>query len=216
MPTSRRYATGIDWLITEGAMQKRENACIHEHEVSRKMASVMEALEYVVVLASSTDIELVATIKEATKKANKPLYINGGYMNRTMQIFTKREAKMSKGHFEFHPKFVKLDDPKHPTMRKNGFVLITEVNQLPLVKDICNILDLGEVLFFFSSWEGYYKDPAQVAINPRYKEFRDNFTNVIDIHTSGYACQETIQKSDRHRSIPKKPSLFTRKRTFPL
>lgn len=193
-PTLRRYATDIDVLITEGTMLKREDECIHENEVSRRMASVMDAFRYVVVLASSTDIERLAAIKEAAKRANKPLYINGGYMNRTMKIFTEREAQISKGLFEFHPKFVKIDDPKLPTMRKNGFVLISGVNQLPQVNEICHGLDSNDVLFIYSSWDGYYKDPAQVAINPRYKAFRDAFTNVIDIHTSGHASKETIHK----------------------
>lgn len=175
-------------------MLKREDECIHENEVSRRMASVMDAFRYVVVLASSTDIERLAAIKEAAKRANKSLYINGGYMNRTMKIFTEREAQISRGLFEFHPKFVKIDDPKLPTMRKNGFVLISGVNQLPQVNEICHGLDSNDVLFIYSSWDGYYKDPAQVAINPRYKAFRDAFTNVIDIHTSGHASKETIHK----------------------
>ena len=193
-PTLRRYATDIDVLITEGTMLKRDDECIHELEVSRRMASVMEAFRYVVVLASSTDIERLAAIKEAARCANKPLLINGGYMNRTMKIFTEREAQISKGLFEFRPRFVKPNDHKLPAMRKKGFVLITGVNQLAQVKDICEGLNPNDVLFVYSSWDGYYKDPAQVAINPRYKEFREAFTNVIDIHTSGHASRETIHK----------------------
>lgn len=194
IPTLKRYATDIDVLITEGTMLKRDDECIHEHEVSRRMASVMDAFKYVVILASSTDIERLAAIKEAAKHANKSLYINGGYMNRTMKIFTERESEISKGLFEFHPKFVKFDDPKLPVMRKRGFVLISGVNQLAQVEEICQGLNQNDVLFIYSSWDGYYKDPAQVAINPRYKAFRDAFTNVIDIHTSGHASKETIHK----------------------
>lgn len=194
IPTLKRYATNIDVLITEGTMLKRDDECIHEHEVSRRMASVMDAFKYVVVLASSTDIERLAAIKEAAKRANKPLYINGGYMNRTMKIFSEREAQISKGLFEFHPRFVKFDDPKLPTMRKRGFVLISGTNQLAQVEEICQGLNQNDVLLIYSSWDGYYKDPAQVAINPRYKAFREAFTNVIDIHTPGHASKETIRK----------------------
>lgn len=194
LPTLKRYATNIDVLITEGTMLKHDDVCIHEHEVSRRMASVMDAFKYVVVLASSTDIERLAAIKEAAKHANKPLFINGGYMNRTMKIFTERETEISKGLFDFHPKFVKMDDPKLPSMRKRGFVLISGVNQLAQVENLCEGLNPNDVLFIYSSWDGYYKDPEQVAINPRYKAFREAFTNVIDIHTSGHASKETIQK----------------------
>lgn len=194
MPTFRRYATDIDVLITEGTMLNRDDECIHEHEVSRRMASVMDAFKYVVVLASSTDIERLAAVKEAAKRANKPLYINGGYMNRTMKIFTEREGKLSKGLFEFHPRYVKTDDSKLPVMRKNGFVLISGVNQLAQVKEICRGLNANDVLLIYSSWDGYYKDAAQIALNPLYKEFREAFSNVVDIHTSGHASRETIRK----------------------
>ena len=126
--------------------------------------------------------------------ANKPLYINGGYMNRTMKIFTEREGKLSKGLFEFHPRYVKTDDSKLPVMRKNGFVLISGVNQLAQVKEICRGLNANDVLLIYSSWDGYYKDAAQIALNPLYKEFREAFSNVVDIHTSGHASRETIRK----------------------
>ncbi len=136
----------------------------------------------------------VEGIKDTAKTADTLLYINGGYMSQTMKIFTEREAQISKGLFEFHPKFVRFDDPKLPTMRKRGFVLISGVNQLAQVEDICQGLNPNDVLFIYSSWDGYYKDPAQVALNPRYKAFREAFTNVIDIHTSGHASKETIHK----------------------
>jgi ribonuclease J len=197
IPTLRRYATDIDILITEGTMLSRDDECIHEREVSRRMASVMDAFKYVVVLASATDIERLASIKEAAKKARKDLYICSGYMKRTMQIFTRREAEASKGLFSFHPKYVgykNAEIPALPTMRKKGFVLISGVMQQAFALDLCEELDPSEVLFIYSSWDGYYKDPEQVKVNPRYKMFRDAFQNVVDIHTSGHADRKTIKQ----------------------
>ena len=197
IPTLRQYATDIDVLITEGTMLGRDDECIHEREVSRKMAGVMDAFKYVVVLASATDIERLASIKEAAKKARKDLYICSGFMKRTMRIFTRREAKASKGLFAFHPKYVGYKDteiPALPTMRKKGFVLISGVMQQAFVKELCEGLDPSEVLFIYSSWDGYYNDPEQVKVNPRYKLFRDAFQNVVDIHTSGHADRKTIKQ----------------------
>ena len=194
IPTLKRYATDIDVLITEGTMLKRDDECIHERVVSRKMASVMDAFKYVVVLASATDIERLAAIKEAAKKAHKDLYICGGYMKRTMRIFTRREAEASKGLFAFHPKYVSYDDKKIPAMQKKGFVLVAGVMQRAFVEDLCEDLDPSEVLFIYSSWDGYYKDPELVKENPRYKLFRDAFHNVVDIHTSGHADRKTIKE----------------------
>lgn len=195
VPTLKRYATNIDVLITEGTMLKREDECIHEYEVSRRMASVMDAFKYVVVLASATDIERLASIKEAAKKARKDLYICSGYMKRTMQIFTRREAEASKGLFAFSPKFVGYEDSKIPAMQKKGFVLVTGVIHQAFVEELCKNVDSSEVLLIYSSWDGYYKDPEQVKVNPRYKLFRDGFQNIVDIHTSGHADRKTIYKA---------------------
>ena len=195
VPTLKRYATNIDVLITEGTMLKREDECIHEYEVSRRMASVMDAFKYVVVLASATDIERLASIKEAAKKAHKDLYICSGYMKRAMQIFTRREAEASKGLFAFSPKFVGYEDSKIPAMQKKGFVLVTGVTHQAFVEKLCKNVDSSEVLLIYSSWDGYYKDPEQVKVNPRYKLFRDAFQNVVDIHTSGHADRKTIYKA---------------------
>lgn len=194
IPTLRRYATDIDILITEGTMLSRDDECIHEREVSRKMAGVMDAFKYVVVLASATDIERLASIKEAAKNARKDLYICSGYMKRTIQIFTHREAETSNGLFAFRPKYVGYEDAKIPAMQKKGFVLVTGVTHQAFVEKLCENLDPSEVLLIYSSWDGYYKDPEQVKVNPRYKMFRDAFQNVVDIHTSGHADRKTIKQ----------------------
>lgn len=194
MPTLKCYATNIDVLITEGTMLSRDDECIHEREVSRRMASVMDAFKYVVVLASATDIERLASIKEAAKKVRKDMYICSGYMRRTMQIFSRCEAETSKGLFEFHPKFVGHDNVKIPAMQKKGFVLVTGVTHQAFVEELCAGLDPSEVLLIYSSWDGYYKDSEQVKVNPLYKMFREAFPNVVDIHTSGHADRKTIKK----------------------
>ena len=193
MPTIKHYATDIDVLITEGTMLDRHDECIHERDVSRKMAKVMEAFKYVVVLTSSTDIERLASIKQAAHSAKKDYYISNRFMRKTMSIFTGREASVSKGLFDFHPKFVK-SGVHSSTMQKRGFVFIATAAQLANVQYICDGLDPSEVVLIYSTWDGYYKDPEQVKANPRYKYFHDAFDNVVDIHTSGHADRETLAR----------------------
>ena len=115
-------------------------------------------------------------------------------MKRTMSIFTQRESKVSKGLFKFHPRFANQDKAKIDYMRKKGFVLIAGVNNLAFTQILCQDLDPAEIILIYSSWDGYYKDPAQIAINPNYKYFRDAYQNVIDIHTPGHADRKTIEK----------------------
>ena len=191
-PTLKKYATDIDVLITEGTMLKRTDKCIHEHEVSMKMASVMNAFKYVFVLASATDIERLATVKEAAKQAQKPLCIWSLFMKKTMEFFTQREAKLSSGLFDFKPLFFSYK--MFNKLKRGGFVMVVGTSKKDDVSELIEKLPQEDTLLIYSSWDGYYKNPEQVMVNSAYKEFRDMFYNVVDIHTSGHADRQTIEK----------------------
>lgn len=192
MDVMKIYATNIDVLITEGTMLGRADECIHERVVSQKMSCVMGAFKYVFVLASSTDIERLASIKEATKKAGKSLYVCSGMMRDMMRLFTERESKISKGLFDFHPRFYN-EGRSMDSLKKNGFVMVVGVGQKDRVYMMKSELPEEETLLVYSSWDGYYKDPEQVKVNPGYLRFREQFHNVVDIHTSGHADRQTIK-----------------------
>ena len=188
----RTYAKDIDVLITEGTNLKKPETCIHEREVSSRMAHVMRAFKYVFVLASSTDIDRLATIKKAARSVHKNLYVNSAYMKETMRIFTECEANVANGLYKFHPRFA--TENSFDKMKREGFVLVTGVSKMTDVKSMCEHLPDNETVLIYSSWDGYYKTPEQVKVNPMYKMFRDSFNNVVDIHTSGHADRDTIKK----------------------
>lgn len=191
-PMLRRYATDIDVLITEGTMLKRKDKCIHECEVSRKMASVMQAFKYVFVLASATDIERLASIKMAAENANKPLCILSLFMKRTMEFFTERQSSLSRGLFSFAPLF--YTDKQYGKLKRRGFVMVVGISRADRIKELLDKLPQEETLLIYSTWDGYYKNAEQVKANSKYKEFREMFHNVVDIHTSGHADKATIKK----------------------
>lgn len=191
-PMLRRYATDIDVLITEGTMLKRKDKCIHEYEVSRKMESVMQAFKYVFVLASATDIERLASIKVAAENANKPLCILSLFMKRTMEFFTERESSLSHGLFSFAP--LCYTDKLYGKLKRRGFTMVVGTSQADRIKELLDKLPQEETLLIYSSWDGYYKNAEQVKANSKYKEFREMFYNVVDIHTSGHADKATIRK----------------------
>lgn len=192
LPMLRRYATDIDVLITEGTMLKREDKCIHECEVSRKMESVMQAFKYVFVLASATDIERLASIKVAAENANKPLCILSLFMKRTMEFFTERQSSLSRGLFSFAPLY--YTDKLYGKLKRGGFAMVVGTSQTDRIKKLLDKLPQEETLLIYSSWDGYYKNAEQVKANSKYKEFREMFYNVVDIHTSGHADKVTIRK----------------------
>jgi ribonuclease J len=79
-------------------------------------------------------------------------------------------------------------------MKKKGFVLVSGTSHLSRVAEMLKELPADETILIYSSWEGYYTIPEQVEVNPGYKNFRELFSNVVDIHTSGHADKATIQK----------------------
>ena len=83
-PTLKKYATHIDILITEGTMLNRQDECIHESRVANKMANVMQAFKYIFVLASATDIERLASIKNASIEAKKTIFVFSKFLVSTM------------------------------------------------------------------------------------------------------------------------------------
>ena len=72
--------------------------------------------------------------------------------------------------------------------------MVASTSQIERVRDLIWKLPQEETLLVYSSWDGYYKIPEQVQANSKYKEFRDMFHNVVDIHTSGHADRLTIEK----------------------
>lgn len=156
------------------------------------MANVMKAFKYVFVLASATDIERLASIKNAALEAKKTLYVCSKFMSSTMKFFTERESELSHGLFNFSPRMLRFNGLER--IKKKGFVLVAGTSQIARVEKLLKELPVEETLLIYSSWEGYYTIPEQIAANPSYKKFRELFCNVVDIHTSGHADKTTIRK----------------------
>ena len=122
----------------------------------------------------------------------KTLYVCSKFIASTMKFFTERESEQTHGLFSFSPRMLRLNGLER--MKKKGFVLVVGTSQISRVEELIKELPIEETLLVYSSWEGYYTIPEQVAANPGYKNFRELFCNVIDIHTSGHADKTTIRK----------------------
>ncbi len=173
-------------------MLKRDDECIHEREVSKQMANIISKYKYVFVLASATDIERLATIKEAAKETGRDLYVWSMFLRKTMDFFTRREGKQSRGLFSFSP--TNYNDFTRRKAEQKGMVMIVGVSQKDRISNLLTKLPQEETVLIYSIWDGYYKDPGQIKTDPRYKEFRNIFRNVVDLHTPGHADRKTIMK----------------------
>ncbi len=161
-------------------------------KIHRGLDQIGGCITYVFVLSSATDIERPAAIKEAAKDANKPLYIWSLFLKKTMEFFTEREAKLSRGLFSFSP--LLYSGRFYRKILRTGIVMVVGTSQINRISELLHKIPQEETLLIYSSWDGYYKDPEQIKANPRYKEFHTMFHNVVDIHTSGHADRQTIKK----------------------
>lgn len=192
LPTLKCYARNIDVLVTEGTMLSHEDIrCVHESKIARQMAKQMKNYDYVFVLSSATDIDRLATIKNASAYAGKRMLICGKFQYEMMKLFSKREATISHGLYLFKPEYYKSKGLKY--WKEKGFVLLVGASHFDRTKEIYDNLDPTKCLLIYSSWDGYYKLPEQIEINDSYKKIRELFTNCIDIHTPGHADRKTIE-----------------------
>ena len=189
--TLETFARDIDTLIIEGTMLGRDEQCYTEAAISKRMQFVMKAFKNIFVLVSSTDIERLVSVKNAALKAKGGYKLDkrAGYMSWTMTYATQTFGK-NYSMMNFDVKYVNLMG----RLPSTGFVIPVNVSQMEMVHSALQRLNPSESLLIYSSWDGYYKDPEQVAINPRYKQFRDMFDNVVDLHTSGHADRNTLAR----------------------
>ena len=189
--TLETFARDIDTLIIEGTMLGRDEQCYTEAAISKRMQFVMKAFKNIFVLVSSTDIERLVSVKDAALKAKGGYKLDkrAGYMSWTMTYATQTFGK-NYSMMNFDVKYVDLMG----RLPSTGFVIPVNVSQMEMVHSALQRLNPSESLLIYSSWDGYYKDPEQVAINPRYKQFRDMFDNVVDLHTSGHADRNTLAR----------------------
>lgn len=188
----RAYATNIDTLIIEGTMLSQDKVNITEKEVSDKMSHMMKAFKYVFVLCSATDIDRLAAVQRACELADKRLYVDSQFMQKTMEIFTRRMG-IKRKLFHFEPTLYRGLNATS-TLKKEGFVMALGASAYHKAKMLRDSLDPSETLLIYSNWDGYYKIPEQVEHNKSYKAFRDLFPNVVDIHTSGHADRTTLKQ----------------------
>lgn len=209
----------VDVVITEGTMLKRNQTITTEDDVRRQMVDVMKNHKYVFVLTSSLNIDRLSSAALAAKECNKPFTACSSMMLRSIKGYMEAMPDKFGEHVTFYP-FVdkKFDtglyddvvkegvacgldklDATHNKMRRfenwvkqAGFVQCIGIGQLEKVRETLALYNPKECALIYSMWQGYYKIPVQVRLNPKYQEFREMFKYVYDIHTSGHADPATI------------------------
>lgn len=178
----RRYVGQVDVLITEGTNLGRSKAnAVTEHDLSRQAAEYLKRWKNVFVLCSSTNIDRLAGLYAAAKRARKP-FICDGYQADILRTVTGYGGKRSSLYDFSH--VLTYGDNLLPLMREKGFCIPVRVNDR--FHSIMGCFPKEESILLYSMWAGYQER------DPKLKQFVSEY-HWEYFHTSGHASKTQLQ-----------------------
>lgn len=178
----RRYVGQVDVLITEGTNLGRSKAnAVTEHDLSRQAAEYLKRWKNVFVLCSSTNIDRLAGLYAAAKRARKP-FICDGYQSDILRTVTGYGGKRSSLYDFSH--VLTYGDNLLPLMREKGFCMPVRANDR--FHGIMSHFQKEESILLYSMWFGYQEN------NLKLKQFINEY-HWEYFHTSGHASKEQLQ-----------------------
>lgn len=195
----RTYIGQVDILIIEGTMLNRNKETIlTETALSHQAAELMKKHKYVFVHCSSTDMERLASFKNATRamSPHRPILADD-YQKEILNLYSASAGKKKSSCFKFGTIYTykNSNNTLKEWMLKNGFTMFIRANKKfhLLLDQILTLLPNGEEpLLIYSLWDGYLnRDDTK---NGEYIKLQERFTNVKHLHTSGHATTEMLRK----------------------
>ncbi|MCC5911902.1 MAG: hypothetical protein JJT76_15905 [Clostridiaceae bacterium] len=208
----------IDLLMVEGTMMNRMKEQVEtEEEIEGKAYDFIKSkANPVFVLQSSTNIDRLVSMYRAAKKSRRMFVIDIF----TAHIVSQLDNSIPKpGQF----KDIRVFYPYHLTQRMfqepGGDILMKEFNRYwisrkelsqrknycmlirdSMLSDLQHIENLKESGFIYSIWSGYKRQERMAKILNYAKSIN---MEIMDIHTSGHACIDSLQRII-HGNRPKK------------
>lgn len=196
--TIQKYIGQVDALIIEGTMLARKDETIlTERALSQKAVELMKEHKYVFVHCSSTDMERLASFKNATRSMfpKRPLLADE-YQKDILALFSETAGKKSPC-FDFGKIYTYSEkNPKLKAwMQEKGFTMFIRASA-----SFNRLLDLilpmlpveGKPLLIYSMWDGYInRDDTR---NEDYVYLQKRFAEVVQLHTSGHATADTLRR----------------------
>lgn len=198
LPIIQKYIGQVDALIIEGTMLARKDETIlTERALSQKAVELMKEHKYVFVHCSSTDMERLASFKNATRSMfpKRPLLADE-YQKDILSLFSETAGKKSPC-FDFGKIYTYSEkNPKLKAwMQEKGFTMFIRASA-----SFNRLLDLilpmlpveGKPLLIYSMWDGYInRDDTR---NEDYVYLQKRFAEVVQLHTSGHAMADTLRR----------------------
>ena len=162
-----------------------------EAALSQKAAELMKEHKYVFVHCSSTDMERLASFKNARMYPHRFLMADE-YQKDILDLFSATAGRKT-SCFNFG-KVYTYSSNLNDRMLKDGFTMFVRANRSSnaLLSRIFPLLPAQEKpLLIYSLWGGYI-DRSDTK-NENYLKLQSRFTNVVRLHTGGHATAETLR-----------------------
>ncbi len=202
-PTLNKYIKNIDVLIIEGTMLSRLNEPVRsEHDLGNTARDLMRKYKNIFIQCSSTDMERLATFKNAKRHGHRlgPL-VTDNFQKKMLRIFSETAGKKTLAFrfgdrvYDYNSNNTKLVN----WMKERGFVMFIRASKKfnEYLDDIFPMIDPKETLFIYSMWDGYItredtRNDDFVALRKRF-ESKEFPATVVNLHTSGHATAETLR-----------------------
>lgn len=182
LPVLQRYVGQVDVLITEGTNLNRPEADpVTEHDLSQQAAEYLKRWKNVFVLCSSTNIDRLAGLYAAARRAKKP-FICDSYQADVLRTVTDHGGERSPLYDFSH--ILTYGDNLLPLMEEKGFCMPVRANDR--FHSIMNRFQKEESVLLYSMWAGYQER------DPKLKQFVNEY-HWEYFHTSGHVSKEQLQ-----------------------
>jgi ribonuclease J len=207
IPSLKKYAKGIDYIISEGSNVLRPNASIQtEQELQREFEKKFKNNKYNFVFVASTNIDRIFALYHASKRTDR-CFVCDDYQAKILKIVSKNhkehsifydmdyEQKKQPGgrFFELRKRGgqpFSFEGNLKPYLDNHGFCMIIRSNLAfnPLLDEYTKNVNTK---IYYSMWKGYIDNK-----NPAFNENTVKFFEPYEIefmHTSGHADIETLR-----------------------
>lgn len=199
-----RLPKKVNTLICEGTNVGNTKPCFSESALEEKLVEVMrKSNKPVFVLQSGTNVDRLVSVYRASKRSNRILYEDnyvaliacaaGGKIPRPdvfddVYAFTPRVLRGKRKDMFFEIENVR--GLRH--IPKNGrYTMLVRPSMLEYVRKLAKRMDLSGAVLIYSMWSGY-KENKETA------EFlgvtQSLGIDIVDLHTSGHASAEDIER----------------------
>ncbi len=185
----------VDVLITEGTMLCRANETVKsENDLQQEAYELLSrktGSHHFFALCSSTDIDRLATLHAACKRAGAWLVVDS-YQKEVLDVFTKYAGQYA-DLFVFDKLKVLGTGDFRAEITKDGFIMPIRSSQFDRMQTMRN-KHANDAELIYSMWNGYLTG-TEKQVNPDIKKIVDAFNGdqVHHLHTSGHATVGAIR-----------------------